>query len=110
MWAVTWELFSGSTMTEPESTTRRIRLRIRGRVQGVFFRTSFCERARMLELRGWIANRPDGSVEAVAEGPPGLLDALVAYSREGPPLARVEAVDVYDEPIEGIDEEFEIRY
>ncbi|MBI4878119.1 MAG: acylphosphatase [Planctomycetes bacterium] len=96
-------------MSEPEPSVKRLHLHIRGRVQGVFYRAAVCERARVLEVAGWIKNRPDGSVEAVAEGPQALLDAFVAFCREGPPLARVTAVDLAAEPVEGL-AEFEIRY
>ncbi len=96
-------------MPEPEPSHKRLHLRIRGRVQGVFYRAAVYERARLLEVAGWIRNRPDGSVEAVAEGPQALLDAFVAFCREGPPLARVTAIDATPEPVEGL-QEFEIRY
>ena len=48
---------------------RRVRLRIHGRVQGVFYRDSTRREAQRLGLRGWVRNRSDGSVETVAQGP-----------------------------------------
>ena len=69
------------------------RFRVRGRVQGVYFRQSTAERATALGLVGWVANRADGSVEGVAGGAPAALDALRRWLHEGPPAARVDAVD-----------------
>ncbi|HEY7137941.1 MAG TPA: acylphosphatase [Acidimicrobiia bacterium] len=74
---------------------------IRGRVQGVFFRDSLRSRARELGVNGWARNAGDGSVEAVFEGSEGALDALVAWSRQGPPRARVDEVEVSEEQVKG---------
>lgn len=68
------------------------RYRVSGRVQGVFYRASAREYARSLGLAGWIENRPDGTVEAVARGQPAALAAFEAWLAEGPPRARVSAV------------------
>ncbi|NJC35098.1 acylphosphatase [Sphingomonas jejuensis] len=72
----------------------RRRLRITGRVQGVFYRAWIVEQATALGLAGWVRNRADGSVEAVAEGPAAAVEALIARARTGPPAARVDAVEV----------------
>lgn len=72
------------------------RLRIRGRVQGVGYRYWAVGRARALGLRGWVRNRSDGSVEAVADGPQDALDAFIAACQVGPRAARVTSVDVED--------------
>ena len=80
----------------PEPTDNRpraVRVRIRGRVQGVFFRAWLAERAAALELAGWVRNRRDGSVEALFVGAPSAVAAAVASCREGPPHARVSAVE-----------------
>lgn len=71
----------------------RVRLRITGRVQGVYYRASTREQARALALTGWVRNRPDGSVEALAEGPRDALERLIAWCEQGPPAAHVTAVD-----------------
>lgn len=76
----------------------RKRLRITGRVHGVGFRASTVVTARSLGLNGWVANRADGSVEVVAEGDAAAVAALVRWCQHGPPAARVEHVDVTDEP------------
>ncbi len=78
---------------------RIVRIRVRGRVQGVGFRAFVEDEANMRALDGWVRNRRDGSVEAVAAGSPeavkGLLDAIY----RGPPAARVDNV-----ALENVDE------
>lgn len=69
---------------------------ISGRVQGVWYRASCVEQARALGLDGWVRNLADGRVEAVAQGQPEALVALESWLAQGPPLARVTAVDVED--------------
>jgi len=67
---------------------------VRGRVQGVFFRASTAEFARTLALRGRAQNLDDGSVLVHAAGPAAALAELAAWLRRGPPMARVESVEV----------------
>jgi len=88
----------------------RKRLRITGRVQGVAFRASTVAAARNLGLSGWVANRADGSVEAVAEGDDTAVAALVRWCYHGPPAARVDRVEVTDEAVQGaLPEPFTVR-
>ena len=88
----------------------RKRLRITGRVQGVAFRASTITAARVLGLAGWVANRADGSVEAVAEGDEAGVAALIRWCHHGPPAARVDHVEVTDEPVHrALPELFTIR-
>ncbi len=68
------------------------RLVIEGRVQGVSYRWWAVQTARALGLDGWVRNRADGSVEALAIGPMDAVDRFVAACREGPPHAAVRAV------------------
>ena len=75
----------------------RKRLRITGCVQGVAFRASAVTAAQALGLAGWVANRADGSVEAVAEGDEVGIAALIRWCHQGPPAARVDHVEVTDE-------------
>jgi acylphosphatase len=77
---------------------RCVRVRISGRVQGVFFRASCARRADELGLSGWVRNMPDGHLEAVFEGPEPAVEDILAWCREGPPHARVDRVDVRAEP------------
>jgi acylphosphatase len=67
---------------------------IRGRVQGVGYRAWTQHEALRRGVEGWVRNRRDGSVEAVFAGPVVLVTAMIEACREGPPSARVEAVDV----------------
>lgn len=69
-------------------------LRVIGVVQGVFFRASTREAAVALGVAGWVRNLPDGSVEAVFEGPREAVERAVAWARTGPPHAVVERVEV----------------
>jgi len=69
------------------------RFLVSGLVQGVFYRASTKARARELGLNGFARNLPDGRVEVVANGDAEALDALQAWLRQGPPAARVTAVD-----------------
>jgi acylphosphatase len=82
----------------------RIRRRavVQGRVQGVFFRGSTGDEARARGVDGWVRNCPDGSVEAVFEGPPEAVEALLAFCRRGPRWARVDGVQVHAEAPEGL--------
>jgi acylphosphatase len=68
--------------------------RVKGRVQGVFFRASTREQALARNLTGWVRNLPDGDVEAMVCGQPADLRAFEAWLRKGPELARVDSVQV----------------
>jgi acylphosphatase len=70
------------------------RIIVRGRVQGVGFRYALADEARSRELRGWVRNRRDGTVEALLVGPEGDVEALIDWARRGPPAARVSEVSV----------------
>jgi acylphosphatase len=83
---------------------------IRGRVQGVFYRMNTAERASVLGLAGWVRNLPDGAVEAVVEGPPDSVEALVDWCRTGPPHARVDSIDIEDEEPKGEEPPFRVRH
>jgi acylphosphatase len=78
----------------------RRRVVIHGRVQGVFFRDSMRRLARQHGVAGWVANRPDGAVEAVFEGEEEAVERLVAFSRKGPRGAEVRSVEVEEEEFE----------
>ena len=79
------------------STVRRIRLRIRGRVQGVYYRAHARTAAMRLGLRGWIRNCDDGAVEVVVEGLPAAVEAFIAWCHQGSPAARVDRLEVTGE-------------
>jgi acylphosphatase len=90
------------------SETVRCRVVVHGRVQGVFFRDSCRREATAREVAGWIANRPDGAVEAVFEGDADSVAAVVDFCREGPGSAQVASVEETSEEPEGLSG-FEIR-
>jgi acylphosphatase len=73
---------------------KRAEIRVSGKVQGVFFRASTREQARARGLGGWVKNMPDGSVEAVLEGPAEDVEDVVEWAHEGPKSATVEDIDV----------------
>ncbi len=82
-------------------SVERVRIVVRGRVQGVNYRASCRGAARRLGLTGYVRNLPDGSVEAVAEGPRDALAQFIDWCREGPPWARVADIDADRQPATG---------
>ena len=91
------------------ASTRTVRGSVSGRVQGVAFRFSLSREAQGLGLTGWVRNTPDGRVVFLASGAPESVKALLDWARRGPPLARVDALQVEDtdEPPPAT---FEVRY
>jgi acylphosphatase len=81
---------------------------VSGRVQGVWFRESCREEAVLRGVAGWVHNLPDGRVEAVFEGEPDAVDAMVAWCHQGPPRARVREVERLDE-LAGAESGFRVR-
>lgn len=76
--------------------TDRIRCRVlvHGHVQGVGLRWATAEEAQRLGVSGRVQNRPDGTVEVIAEGERPDVQALLGWLRHGPPLARVDRLDI----------------
>jgi len=75
-----------------------VRLRIRGLVHGVSFRSSMAQMASNLGVRGWVRNLPDGSVEAFLEGDERNVTRVLEWAKNGPPRARVDRLDVESTP------------
>jgi acylphosphatase len=75
----------------------KIRLQIHGKVQGVFYRQSALEVAKLLGLEGWIKNNPDGTVEAYAVGRTEAIAQFTQWCRKGPSRAIIERLDVLEE-------------
>ena len=73
---------------------KRIQAVVRGQVQGVSFRFYTRSEATHLGLTGWARNVPDGTVEAMAEGPETDLQQFIAFLHRGSPAANVSRVDV----------------
>jgi acylphosphatase len=76
---------------------------VSGRVQGVWYRGSCTEQAKVLGVSGWARNLPDGRVEVVAEGDADAVNELVEWCRQGPPGAWVTHVEVQTEHPEYLD-------
>jgi acylphosphatase len=81
----------------------RRRVIVHGRVQGVFFRDSVRRLAAQRGISGTVANLDDGAVEAVFEGPPEDVEALVEFCRQGPERAMVERIEVVEEEPEALE-------
>ncbi|MBI4962320.1 MAG: acylphosphatase [Desulfomonile tiedjei] len=90
--------------------TIRRRVVISGRVQGVNFRYYTRSMARQVGAGGWVRNLSDGSVEAVIEGGPDVVEAVISWCRTGPPAGRVDDLKVYEEPPTGEFADFDIKY
>jgi acylphosphatase len=87
---------------------QHLNIRINGKVQGVFYRASACEKAQALQLYGFVRNESDGSVYIEAEGDAKELESLVSWCRVGPPRAQVTHVDVTPGLLQGFSR-FEIK-
>ncbi len=84
------------------------RIKVIGKVQGVFFRKSTREKARELGIMGWVRNEPDGSVLVEIEGPQQALILMESWLKTGPARAKVENLIVKEGEEKGY-REFEIR-
>ena len=89
-------------------TTQCVHFRVRGQVQGVFYRASTEATARRLGLSGWVSNTEDGEVELVACGSASQLDELEKWLWRGPANAQVSSVKRMPSPLEHF-QGFEIR-
>tara|TARA_Y100000310_G_C20261137_1_gene613686 strand:- start:143 stop:433 length:291 start_codon:yes stop_codon:yes gene_type:complete len=87
----------------------RIHLLISGRVQGVLFRQSARVKAVELALTGFAKNLLDGKVEIVVEGQKEKVKEFIAWTKQGPQLARVDNVETAEEEYTGEFEDFLIR-
>jgi acylphosphatase len=89
---------------------KRVMAVVHGRVQGVFFRAYTQDEAVRLGLKGWVRNRPDGSVEAVLEGDEAVVEQMIAWLHQGSPMSLVSGVSVTEEKPVGEVGQFSIRY
>jgi acylphosphatase len=89
--------------------TIRVRIRIEGVVQGVYYRYSAQQKANALGVNGWVRNRVDGSVECLAEGMREAVEALIQWCHQGPAGARVDKVTTNGEEYRGDIQGFFIR-
>lgn len=72
---------------------KNLHLKVKGNVQGVFFRNSTQEKALEFGLKGWVKNTPDGGVEIEGEGEENALLKFLEWVKEGPDSAKVEECD-----------------
>ncbi|KAH9314342.1 hypothetical protein KI387_022969 [Taxus chinensis] len=86
----TLKMSSGSSST----SAKTVNVRVKGVVQGVFYRKWTAENAQQLGLKGWVRNRRDGTVEAVISGDPKSVDDMLQRCKRGPPAAVVTGVDI----------------
>jgi acylphosphatase len=93
----------------PDRPRARVGVTVRGVVQGVGFRWFVHRSATDLGISGWVANRSDGSVEVLAEGPEPAIDALLDALRTGPDGAWVSDLSIRREPATGLSGGFSIR-
>jgi acylphosphatase len=93
-----------------DAQQKRLEATVHGYVQGVGFRWRTREVARRLSLRGYVRNRPDRTVEVVAEGPERALQELLSYLRDGPSAASVARVEERWLPARGEFAGFEVRF
>jgi|TARA_Y100000310_G_scaffold139800_1_gene139146 acylphosphatase len=89
---------------------RRVRIIVHGSVQGVFFRANTRDIALSLELKGYVKNMRDDTVEIVAEGNEDKIKELIEFCKKGPEAAEVSKVDVEFEKANNEFESFEVRY
>jgi acylphosphatase len=98
---------SGDPASEPK---KRVHAIVHGRVQGVNFRAYTARTARQLDLNGWVRNRPDGTVEVMAEGEAQALTDLLAFLHSGSPSSDVRHVDATWDDASDEFNDFSVRY
>ena len=89
---------------------RRVRVRIRGMVQGVCFRAFARDAAIQEGVTGWVRNLRDGSVEALFEGDADQVERMIRWCHKGSPYGFVDQVEVKEEAYEGAFDRFEVTY
>ncbi|MDO8507548.1 MAG: acylphosphatase [bacterium] len=88
---------------------KRLRIKVIGDVQGVFYRFSAKIVADDAGITGWAQNEPDGSVSMVIEGKDEVLEKFTQWAEEGSPMAAVEKVLVSEEEYTGEFKKFEVK-
>lgn len=91
-------------------TNLRVRLFIKGKVQGVFFRQALKVRAKKNNVKGWVRNLKDGRVEALFEGEDTHVSTLIEWCHAGSANARVEDIEIKNEKYKGEFSKFEVLY
>lgn len=88
---------------------KRFKIRIYGRVQGVWYRASAQQQAEKLGLSGWVRNEDDGSVGAEVQGAEGSLEAFIEWCWRGPQQAEVKQVEIEEQPVQVGSQGFLVR-
>jgi len=88
----------------------QVQVVISGRVQGVWFRASTKQKAEQLGINGWVKNTADGKVVALFEGDEKHVQEMIEWCHHGPPLAKVENVEVKKQPASSDFDQFAVRY
>ena len=89
---------------------QRVRIFVKGKVQGVFFRQALKVKAKQNNIFGWVKNLDDGRVEAILEGNEENVNVLVEWSHGGPANARVEDVEIRNEKFTNEFSKFDVLY
>lgn len=88
---------------------KRFHAIVNGKVQGVFFRATAREQAKALDIKGFVRNLPDGSVELDAQGEDHSIDLFLRWCEHGPPAARVDKISVNWKPLRDEVIDFQIQ-
>ena len=91
-------------------SSKRIRIFVTGKVQGVYFRQTLKVMAKKNDIFGWVKNLKDGRVESILEGNEEKVNRLVEWAHGGPASARVEYVEVQNEKFIGEFSKFDVLY
>lgn len=84
------------------------KVRVKGKVQGVFYRASTADKAKELGLKGFVLNETQGSVYMEIEGEESEVNKMIIWAGVGPPRAKVDELEMIDGPVQGF-KGFEIR-
>lgn len=79
--------------TKSQKTMKHLKITVRGKVQGVFYRKNALEQAQKYNIKGFVQNQTDGSVYAEAEGDDTALNAFTNWCKTGSKAAKVERVE-----------------
>lgn len=88
---------------------RKVHIIVSGRVQGVGFRYSTYNKAKELNINGWVKNTFDGKVEAMLEGDENNIREMLSWCGKGPSMAFVSNIEILEQPYIEEYKEFTIK-
>ena len=91
-------------------SSKRVRLFVTGKVQGVFFRQTLKVMAKKNNIFGWVKNLKDGRVESILEGDEEKINKLIEWAHDGPANSRVEHVEIKNEKFIAEFSKFDVLY